>query len=208
MPFPVQRRNVAPIRSGNPLLSLQQGTYGTGGEVLDKTYYDTITLATATTVYRMFQTPEGQGTPAKTKDITNMTAAGTMPQGQNLKVKSIHVQYVTHAAIGTATVQKIINFLNHTTCEISIPGKDNIGDWTLAELMGNPTLIALTPTAAGDNIPIAFGTFTGVKKLLVPIVLSALTTFEFRVTPVVASDAALDGDFLRVGFRGILRRSS
>jgi hypothetical protein len=198
-----------PLRgAGNPLNALQQGTYGTGGEVLDKTYYDTIVLAAATNVYRMFSVPEGQGVPPKTRDLTNMVAAGTMSQGQQLRVQSIQVQYISSAALATADVQTLYDFLNHTTVEILIPGKDNIGDWTLAELMGCAWLVALTPTAAGDNIPLIGAQFNGIRHLKVPIVLSALTTFEVRVTPQVASGAALDGDFLRVGLRGILRRSS
>jgi hypothetical protein len=176
--------------------------------VIDKTYYDTLVLLNTATVYRMFTVPEGQGVPPKTKDLTNMISSSQIAQGQNLRVQSILIQYISSATRATANVQQIYDILNHFTGEIVIPGKDNLGDWTLAELMGCSSLVAMTPTAAGDNIPLFNSQFNGVKHLKVPIVLSALTTFEFRVTPQVASAAALNGDFIRIGLRGILRRSS
>ena len=146
--------------------------------------------------------------PPKTKDLTNMVSASQISQGQNLTVKSISVQYVTNAAIATvALLQNIYDFFNHTTCEVIIPGKDNLGDWTLAELMGPGTLIAYALPATNFGTQLS-PTFNGIKHLRVPIVLSALTTFEFRVTPQVASAAGINGHFLRVGLRGILKRSS
>ena len=60
--------------------------HGAGGEILDKTIYDTAILAAATTVHRLFTVPLGGGAPAKTLDRTNMTQGGQMPQGQNLAV--------------------------------------------------------------------------------------------------------------------------
>lgn len=198
----------AAAAGGAALAKLQQGTYGTSGEIIDKTYYDTLVLLNTATVYRMFTVPEGQGAPPKTKDLTNMVSSSQISQGQNLTVHSISVQYITHAAIATAALlQNIYDFFNHTTCEVVIPGKDNIGDWALAELMGASFLVAAQP-AATNFVNQVYPSFNGIRHLKVPIVLSALTTFEFRVTPQVLSAAGINGDFLRVGLRGILKRSS
>jgi hypothetical protein len=193
----------------NPLIKAQMGTFGTGGEIFDKTYYDTIVLDHANTAgYSMFTIPKGQGTPAKGYDLTNMISQSQIAQGHKMTVKALLIRYMSKATRQTANVQMIYDVLRNFYGKIVIPGKDNIGDWTFAELMGTASLIALTPTAAGDNIPLISPQFCGVKHLKIPIVLSALTTFSFEVLPVNGSDVALDGDFIQIGLRGILRRSS
>ena len=193
----------------NPLIKAQMGTFGTGGEVFDKTYYDTIVLDhTNTAGYAMFTIPQGQGVPAKGYNLTNMISQSQIAQGHKLTVKSIVIRYMTEQFRGTAAVQMIYNVLRNFYGKVVIPGKDNIGDWTFAELMGTSSLIALTPTTAGDNIPLIAPQFCGVKHLKIPIVLSALTTFSFQVLPVAPNDATIDGDFIQIGLRGILKRSS
>jgi hypothetical protein len=203
-----QRIRRYPRRRPNPLAALQQGTYGTGGEVLGSwSFYDTLVLLNTTTIYRMFTIPIG-GAAGRTLDQTNMTQGGQIAQGQNLTVKRLKMQYISSAARNTAAVQLIYNVLNRTTLEIMIPGKDALGQWTLAELFGIASLIAMTPTAAGDNIPLIQPTFKGIFTLEIPLVLAALTPFELRVTPQIATDAALNGDFIRVALNGTLRRSA
>lgn len=200
---------VHPSHNVNPLLKAQQGTFGTGGEVFDKTYYDTLVLDHANTAgYAMFTIPQGQGAPAKGYNLTNMISQSQIAQGHKMTVKSIVIRYMTSAIRGTAAVQLIYDALRNLYGKVVIPGKDNIGDWTFAELIGAASLIALTPTTAGDNIPLIAPQFCGVKHLKIPIVLSALTTFSFQVQPIAATDVALDGDFIQIGLRGILRRSS
>lgn len=205
---PMYPMQAAPVGAAGSLSRLQQGTYGTGGEVIDKTYYDTLILDSTANVYRMFTQPEGQGTPVKTKDLTNMVSASQISQGQNLTVKAIQIAYISDTPRNTAAVQLIYDVINHFTAEVVIPGKDNLGDWTFQELFGACFMVNVVPTAAGDNLPLISPQFNGIRHLKVPIVLSALTTFEVRVTPQVASDIALDGDYIRIGLRGILRRSS
>jgi hypothetical protein len=194
-----------PIRGGAALAKLQEGTYGTGGEVIDKTFWDTLVLASATTVYRMFTVPNGQA--GKTLDLTNMISTGQISQGQNHTVNSIFVEYIAKAQRAAADLVKIYSVLNHTTVEIEIPGKDNLGDWTLAQIMGAAFVVPFA-AAATINQPMIQPQFNGVLHLKVPIVLSALTSFAVKVVPQVATDAALDGDFIRIGLRGILKRSS
>ena len=203
-------RRQFPVKSRlNPLLEAQKGTFGSGGEIFDKTYYDTLVLdSTNGAGYAMFTIPQGQGAPAKGYNLTNMISQSQIAQGHKMTVKSIVIRYMSSAARGTADVQKIYDVLRNFYGKMVIPGKDNIGDWTFAELMGASSLIALTPSAPGDNIPLISPQFCGIKHLKIPIVLSALTTFSFQVMPVVANDATLNGDFIQIGLRGILRRSS
>jgi hypothetical protein len=198
--------NQAAIRGGMSLLNLQKGTYGTGGEVIDKTFWDTASLLSTANVYRMFTVPEGQG--GKTKDLTNMIATGQISQGQNFRVNSILCHYYAVAARTSAQLLAIYNFLNHTTVEVEIPGKDSLGDWTLAQIMGAAFVVPFIPTTAGNSEPMISPQFNGILHLKVPIVLSALTSFAIKVTPQVASAAGLNGDLLRIGMRGILKRSS
>lgn len=190
------------------LARLARGTYGAGGEILDKTIYDTAILAAATTVHRLFTVPLGGGAPAKTLDRTNMTQGGQMPQGQNLAVRAIKVFYTTVNALATADVQTLYTFFRTCTAEILLPGKDTMGEWTLQELMGSALMAAETPTAAGDNIPIISPRFHGIMPLNTPLVLAALTPFEVRLTCHTASGAALDGDFIGIGLTGTLQRAS
>jgi len=197
-----------PANRMNPLLKAQQGTFGTGGEVFDKTYYDTLVLdSTNTAGYAMFTIPQGQGTPAKGYNLTNMISQSQIAQGHKMTVKSLVIRYMTHATITETSVQLIYDALRNLYGKVVIPGKDNIGDWTFAELIGAASLIALTPSATVFPALIS-PQFCGIKHLKIPIVLSALTTFSFQVQPIAATAAALDGDFIQIGFRGILRRSS
>lgn len=195
----------APIRGGAALAKLQEGTYGTGGEVIDKTFWDTLVLLSTNTVYRMFTVPNGQA--GKTLDMTNMISTGQISQGQNHTVNSIFVQYMANKQHDAAELLEIYQLLNHFTVEIEIPGKDNLGDWTLAQIMGASFVVPFA-AAVTINQPMIQPQFNGVLHLKVPIVLSALTSFAVKVTPQVASAAALDGDFIRLGLRGILKRSS
>lgn len=196
-----------PRKVGN-LARLARGTYGKGGEILDWTYYDSAILAAATTVHRLFTVALGGGAPAKTLDRTNMTTAGQMPQGQNLAVRAIKIWIATANALATADVQTFYTMLRTATVELILPGKDSMGQWNMAEVLGAATLTALTPTAAGDNIPIVQPRFHGILPLNTPLVLAALTPFEVRITHHTASGAALDGDLLFVGLTGTLQRAN
>lgn len=188
------------------LARLATGSYSAGGEVLDKTLYDSAALLSTTTVHRLFTIPLGQG--GKTLDRTNATVGGMMPQGQNLAVRAIKFFYVTVGALATADVQTLYTFLRTCTAEVLIPGKDALWQGTLLELSGISVAAAMTPTAAGDNIPFVSPRFHGIMPINTPIVLAALTPFEVRLTCNTASGAALDGDFVYVGLTGTLQRAS
>jgi len=201
---PSKKGSIMPTPS--VLNRLQRGTFGSGGEKLDWSYWDTFVLSTATSVFRLFVNPLGAG--GKTLSDTNMTSSGQMPQGQHFTIHALKLFYIGNAAAATADVNTYYAYLRATTLEFIIPGKYTVGQWTLMELMGASSLFALTPTAAGDNIPLIQPRFHGVFPLNTPITLAALTPFEVQVTCQVASGAALDGDRLCVSLNGKLLRSS
>ena len=191
---------------GNSLQKLQSGTYGKGGEVLDWTYYDTLKMVAATTVYRMFQAPLSS---SRTLDETNMLSAGMIPQGQKHVIRALQLNYTTAGAFATLDIQSFYTALKKTVVEFIIPGKDTMGQWPLMQLLGAATLCAETPTAAGDNIPIIQPRYHGIMPLNTPIRLAALTPFEIRVTAAGAAfAAALADDLIWIGLVGTLRRSS
>lgn len=188
------------------LEKLQTGTYGTEGERLDWTYYDTAILAAATLTHRLFTNPLGAG--GKTLDLTNLTQAGQIPQGQHLQVKAIKLMYRTSAVKNTASVVSFYDMLAQSTISIKLQNKDSMGQWTLQEIAGAATLYALTPTAAGDNIPLIQPKYHGIFLLNNKITLAALTPFEVTLTHHTAVNAALANDQLKIGLAGTLIRVS
>lgn len=188
------------------LANLQQGTYGAQGEVTNWSYYDTLVFASGTLINRLFTIPLGQA--GKTLDITNMTSAGMIPQGQRLTATHIKTFIMAPSALATAEVELLYTSIANTTCEVILENKSNMGVWTLQELLGAATLLPLTPTAAGDNIPIIQPRYHGIFPLSIPLVLAALTTFEVRVTHQVAPNAYLDGIKFKLSLFGVLERTS
>lgn len=180
------------------------GTYGTEGDELDWTYYDEAIIAVAALTQRLFTTPLGSG--GKTLDQTNLTLAGQIPQGQLLDVRAVKVMYTSGATKNTAAVQDLYTLLTRTTVSIKLQNKESMGQWTLQELMGAASLIALTPTAAGDNISIIQPKYHGVFPLNKKIVLAALTPFEVTVQHHVAPATSTANDRLKIGLAGILTR--
>lgn len=194
------------MSNSTQLQRLGRGTYGSGGEKIDWSYYDSMTLLSTLSVYRFFTIPLGQS--SKTLDVTNMTTAGQLPQGQRFTIHAIKLFLTSAAAIGTATIQMIYTFLAKSTIEFIIPGKDSLGTWTLQELMGSASNIAVTPTVAGDNVDINRPRYHGVFPLNTPIVLASLTPFEVRCTFHTATNAAIDSTIFKVSLNGKLERAS
>lgn len=174
-------------------------------EVLDWSYYDTAIIAAGTLIHRMFTVGLGG---AKTLADTNMPNNNQLPQGQNLEIRAFKFFYKTDAAKATADVQSFYDLLNRTTFEFTVPGKDTLGTFCLDELFGMSTMFALTPTVAGDNIPLNKGEYRAVYPLNKPIIIGAVQTFEVRITHQVAPAAALDDDLLKISLNGILNRMS
>lgn len=185
--------------------SLRIGTYSTGGERLCWDYYDTLTLANGTSVYRMFTAGLSS---SKSLWQTNLSVGGQLPANQRMSIFAIKGFYSTAAALATVDVQYLYSWLTTTTLEFLIEGKASLFTVTLQDLLGLSTLLAQTPTAAGDNIPLIQPRFHGVYPLRPAIILAESTTFEVRVTSNVANNQAIDGDYFKIALSGVLERKS
>lgn len=189
--------------------SLSKGTYSVYGERLPWwTYYDTQLLAAATTQFTMFQLAEGQGSPAKTKEQTNMTANGQIPTGQHFTVKAIKFFYKSAAAIDNTVLNDFYNMLAKTTLEFKIPGKDSQLTVCVQELLGATTLLPFLPAATFAGAPI-LPRFHGIFPLAGKgIVLAENTQFQVKITHHTAVAAALANDIFKIGLSGLLKRRS
>lgn len=186
-------------------------TTGTRSEttlrLLDWTYYDRMSLLSTVLQNRFFTVGLG-GT--KTLDQTNMKNNGQIPTGERLTTHRLKAFIVSPSALGTAAIQSLYTMLAKTTIEVKISGADSILTITLQELFGITSLVAVTPTAAGDNIPVgfAFPRFHGIYPLNKPITWAQNENVEVLLTHQVAPAAGLDGTLLSIGLNGILERKS
>lgn len=193
-------------------LKYGQGTYSAGGDEIDWSYYDTMGVPATASVVRYFTNSIGQNnnlsTPrAKHLGDTNMISQG-IPKSQNLTIKAIKVFFASHAALVTASIQALYTVLKNVSVEFIIANKFTYGQWTLQELLGAATLVASTPTAAGDNIPVISPRYHGIFPLNTFIVLSENTIFELRVTYNTVPAAALVDDLLMISLYGKLKFAS
>lgn len=197
-----------------PLKNLERGTHSAAGEVLDWTYFDTLTVS-ATLSTNLFQVALGQGATPKTLDKTNMTVGGMIPTGQRFTIHRIKMTYISQSAYwasaGTANVQYWYSMLTQSTLEFKIPGKDSILTVRLDEILGASTLVADVPTVSGDNIPMIQPRYHGIFPLNKPIILAENTSFGVLITHQTAPNAGLyntTGDMIKIGLNGILERRS
>jgi len=179
-----------------------QGTYSAGGDEIDWSYYDTNAVPAAVGQVRYFVNPVGAG--GKTIADTNMIAAGQIPKAQHHRVTHLKVFYTTAAAHGTADVQNFYTLLKNTVVEFIIANKYYYGQWCLQELFGVASLFALTPSAAGDNIPLVSPRFHGILPFNTPIQLAENTNFELKVTYTVTPGGYTPTDKLMLSLYGKL----
>jgi hypothetical protein len=198
---------MAAARRMRALEKMQRGTFSNVGERLSWSYYDTATLAVATTIFKLFTVPLGTG--GKTLDLTNFTGNGALPQGQHMTIRGFRVMYRSITTTNTAGALAIGTTLDNTTLEFGIQNKAPMYQATLAEMFGIPISVQTTPTVAGDAMVLASrGIFNGYVPLGMPIVLAALTPFNFTLTHTAATAAGQAGDHIRVSLVGTLLRTT
>ena len=125
-----------------------------------------------------------------------------------MKVHALKVAYVANSAKGTAELNTYFNLLNDTVIELIVPGKDSLGTWRLAEIMGINQLFPIIPTVAGDNISQPQPMFNGIFPLNIPWQIGAIQSFEVRLTHTVAVNAQLEDDKIVFMLNGRLIRMS
>lgn len=178
-----------------------QGTYSAGGDAIDWSYYDTNVVPATASQIRYFVNPIGAG--GKTIADTNMISAGQIPKAQHLNVTHLKMFFTSAAVHGTTAVQAFYLMLKQTVVEFIIANKYYYGQWTLQELFGLSSGMAITPTVAGDNIHYALPRFHGIFPLNTPIALAENTNFELKVTYATAPTVVV-ADFLMLSLYGKL----
>lgn len=175
-------------------------------EILDWTYYDTLKMLSTVLTHNLFAIPLGQA--GKTLADTNLPNASQLPQGQNLKVHAIKIFYFGSEPRSESQLNNIYLMLKNTTFNFVVPGKDTLGQWPLSEILGTSFQLQLTPSVAGDNIPMIQPSFKGVYPLNFPIKIGAVQSFKVEIQHHVAPSADLNDDEIRIGLNGRLRRMS
>lgn len=187
----------------SPIQSLQEGTRSNiSAEKFAYSYYDKYKLNATTREVRMFTSAVGQN--SKTLADTNMLNGGMIPNGKKFVVKEIKVNVSSIAAHAPGDLQHLYSLLEDTTVQFIIDGKQDIGTWLLSELIGLPVGWFVTGTANTDySQNSTLSTFKGVYPLKVPIVLSALQSFEIKVIHQYPVNAVLNNDIFRITLSGI-----
>lgn len=190
------------------LKSLQRGARTPQGESLQWGYYDTLKLSATVRDYDFFLAGIGAnyGGVNKTEAETNLPSSGTIPQGHRLWVYDIHVQYFSALVKPTAFIQALYGFIWGAWTKLGIVGKDAMLFLPLSEYVGQTFFTAITPTAAGDNLPFAHGIFKGIYPLSKPIVLPALQNFSLKCTANTLPTAGQADDQVRFLLNGKLER--
>lgn len=183
--------------------SLETGTYKGSGDIIDWSYYDTLTLSNTVLNHRLFTVGLGA---TKTLADTNILGRG-MPQGQKMYVQAIKVMYFGDEARTPAERINQLDMMADTTLNFYIPGKDTYGQWTLAEIFGIADGNVMSD-AAGDSELASKGRFVGIYPLNLPIVLAQQVDFEIQIVHHVAPAADLNDDRIKISLNGILERLS
>lgn len=111
------------------------------GDIFDFDFYDTAVLASATLSYNLFQTPLSN---TVKKDTTNMTDSGATPSGVQFQVQSVGIRITYRkspiAVNSGSDVQALFSTLSQGLLTFNIVGKQNMGEWPVAEFLGVTSL--------------------------------------------------------------------
>ena len=203
--------NSALVRAGSKALKATQGGNRSGfGEDLHWSFWDVQPLAITTLTHKFFAQSQGQGTPVKTFDQTNMIQGGSMPNGNHFTVKEIKMMYTGLGSKTSLFMQFFYQMLQQTTFDIRFVGKDSMGQWALNELFGNAFGVNIIPTVAGDNLPAVNQSIIKASFFLnIPIKIPALQNFEVNIVHHTAiGSGEMEGDLLKISLCGELNRLS
>ena len=176
-------------------------------EQLHDRVYDRYTMAAALGDLDLFNSPI-----SSTRQGAQLTIADTNVRASQIPINEAWVlhgmgfRYQAIAARDDATVQNILDYLRDVVYTIKINGKDVILQLTGDQFLG--PLVLLHQPAATIESKIAMGTFYGFLKFAVPIGLEKQTNWVVEMEAVTLSNAALNGDKIRLYFdRELLRLS-
>lgn len=178
---PVMRRNAA-------FGQLQEGAHSSSGEVFSASHYDTYKILTGILTYKYFSVPLNQA--GKTLADTNNLLAGVFPSSFRLTADMIKMIFRMPAVGGVtqSILDDIYNMFFNTTIQITMPGKDNLGLFTLSEIFGASMNVGYdAATLASGPQAIVSGKF----RLNIPIVIAANTAYSVDLVHHVAPPATL-----------------
>lgn len=187
------------------LQTVQSGTVGNQGDIIDRTLWAEEVFAAAPLTVRLFQAVGG----LLLLDQTNNSEAGRMPANRKLVVHAIKAFYVSETTGGikatAADIQAFYTQIARTTISLMINNRE-FGQWTLQEVFGTCMMVAVNPAVTFTPPFIAPPRFHGILPLNRPIEIAGNTQYFVEVNHSVAPTAATIGDRLRIGLNGIETR--
>lgn len=193
---------VVPAETRNDALqSMAKGTYSNSGELISYSYYDTYAIDTTVTSFKLFSVPLNQG--GKDLGDTNWLLAGQTPANQKFIATGIKIVVLGLSGMDETIHQPLFEYLFASTARFNISGKDDIGCFSLAELLGSN--IMLSQAATFNN-----GEISSVPRfpLAIPIVLGGNTTFGVQIDAWKGSSAYIDDVKIKFIMNGSLQRLS
>lgn len=188
----------------NRAIMLEDGTWGPGGDLLHYPVYDRMRMlnSLAVNARTLFKTAVGQQREGVTLTYadTNIEKSESIPSSQKWTFHRLTCFYLAEEARTDAEIASILAYFRTTTIRCIINSKDDMFRLPLWKFMGSPQMISAPAVTVNSRYPQAI--FTGSWEIKVPIVLQALTDWEVRVEPLVASAAGLDNDFIGFEFDG------
>lgn len=182
------------------LQTLAEGSYGGNAKLRAWDFYDTITLADGALNYPMFT--EKLGAPGKEISITNNPEGGKIATATHYTFDAIEVSYVPVASKSILEKRELDAFLNDFIAELTILNQSPEHQFPLANIMGNNFPINVDGGAAGDQMTTRNNN-DGIRSLHeVPLILAAQVNYDFSLRSTVPTDASLNGDQLRVTYKG------
>lgn len=179
-------------------IDLGDGTWGPGGESLHAPFYDRMKFsnALALATRTLFKTAVGQQREGATLTYadTNIEKSESVPTSQKWTFWALKLYYMATGARTDVQIQGLLDFFRTTTIRCILNSKDDMFRLPLWRFFGATQVISAPAVTVNSRFP--QGTFMGSFSLNIPIVLQSLTDWELRIEPLVASAAALDGDFL------------
>ncbi len=207
---PIMPRNLW----GKPMLQrdigLNTGTFNMEGEALRYPVYDRLRMDSAqlTNDRSLFKTAVGGQRENITLSYadTNIQQSEQVPSTQKWQFDRLELKYLASAARTDALIQSSLDYVRNTYFGLKINSKDYMFILPLWKFFGTPQMV--TAPAATINSDSPKGVWTGIWEFSdVPIVLQAGTNWGVVVTPLVASAAGLNGDYIGFEFGSLRARA-
>ncbi len=182
--------------------AIDKGTYGANAQILQATFYSTVTLDATTTVYPFFNK-----TSTNVAD-TNMKNAGQIPKGQGFNVHEVALTINPTAPIATiAALQDFYNYVFNAALVIGTEGQAPLLEIPLADVFGVGFMATLVETITGNKAPV-MPSFNSKYNLAIPIKFSQQVTLESEIKSAAPAAASVADWLVRLSLNGVKVRRS